>query len=320
MADEDATLSAPAPTVAPVNTPNGPMAPRDMATTTDTLSPVSAEQIVQLGQALYALAQAGGAELDEEPPAKAWRRSLAKFMVGFADTAGQVLVVSGRLAMQRPDNWWSGSAYATPRVLVEDGFPVLWTPSADVLQAQVHAPDRPARQQVLLGRRNEVLAHARRVLAHVTAPDLEMDRSVAQEALECVASQPHLAQVGSLIVAMNRAQAEAGARELAGLAKKAAKAAERGLAVDVEDVRGALMLMAVAPVLSQFYPKRGDPVPSRPNRHAVAHVTSEVQYTPGNALESVLLAVSVLRQAQANRDATNGHRPSASPRSTPPRR
>ena len=62
-----------------------------------------------------------------------------------------------------------------------------------------------------------------------------------------------------------------------------------------------MTLVAVAPVLSQFFEQLGDPTPTTPNRHAVSHTVSMTQYTPANALWSVLIAVSVLRQAQENR-------------------
>ena len=68
----------------------------------------------------------------------------------------------------------------------------------------------------------------------------------------------------------------------------------------IVDLRGSLMLLAIAPVLVRFDATR-DPVPTHPSRHAVSHAIDAAQYTAGNALESVLLAVSVLRQAEAAR-------------------
>jgi hypothetical protein len=62
-----------------------------------------------------------------------------------------------------------------------------------------------------------------------------------------------------------------------------------------------MTLVAVTPVVSRFFERQGDPVPTTPNRHAVSHTVSPAQYTPANALWSVLIAVSVLRQAQENR-------------------
>lgn len=177
-------------------------------------------------------------------------------------------------------------------------------PPADVLDALAQAPDRPARQQVLYERRAILLEHARSVLGEVVSPDLAVDRRVVSEALDCVVDQPSPAQVAALNVAANRAMLEAGAATLGQLARMGRAAAARLTTVGVENLRISLMLVAIAPALEHFDPTVVDHVHARPNRNVADHVISAVQFTPENALESVLLAVSVLRQAQANREDT----------------
>jgi hypothetical protein len=260
------------------------------------------EQLIKLGQMLYYLAHSDSTVVADDRERQRPRKRVSQFLVGAAGVVGEVLVVAARLHAQRPDNWPSWLTYASLRVAIQDGFPVLWVPAADVLDALAKAPDRDARQQVLLDDQVDVLDHARSVLSAVTSPDLAIDRQGIEQAIECVINQPFPAQVAALNIATNRAMEEVGAPSLSALAEMGRAAVERGIDISVVNPPASLMLAAVAPALGQFYPSRGDPVPSRPNRHAVDHVTSALQYTSGNALESVLPAVSVLRQAQANRE------------------
>lgn len=261
----------------------------------------TAELVVQLGRVLQELSAVLANGRDDGDSRREWQRRLGRLVAGLAQVAGSVMVLSGQLELQRPANWTTGSAWVSLESVIEDGFPVLWVPGAEVLNALSKLDDRGARQQLLLDRRPEVLAHARAVLSEVTSPDLAMEREVVGQALDGVVGQPFPAQLAALTVAIQRAEAEVGVANFKDLYSVALDAAARGLEVTVDDLRMTLMLTAVAPTLEHFYPSRQDPVPTRPNRHAVTHVTSSVQYTPGNALESVLLAVSVLRQAQANR-------------------
>lgn len=270
-------------------------------TSTDGLAGLSAAQMVQLGRALHEIGRILAEGRQEQPGDDGWRSRLKDFFIGLAGAVGEAMAVAGGLQLQRPENWPTGSLYVLILPVIQDGFPVLWVPEAEVLQALSKAPDRPRRQQLLLDRRDEILANARRVLTAVTSPDLSLDREVVGQALACVVDQPYPAQIASLNVATQRALAEVGESSVTALGKLAKATAKRGVGAGALDVRKVLMLSAIAPALEQFYPDRQDPIPERPNRHAVDHVTSPLQYTPGNALESVLLAVSVLRQAQANR-------------------
>lgn len=266
-------------------------------------SSITAAQAVELGEALLELTRSaeGGDQLSAGAP---WRRRLRAILNGAANFTGRLLTVWGRLELQRPTNWPTGLTYGKLHGVIADGFPVLWVPPADVLDALAQAPDRPARQRVLYERRAILLEHARRFLGEVVSPDLAVDRRVVSEALDCVVDQPSPAQVAALNVAANRAMLEAGAATLGQLARMGRDAAARLTTVGAEHLRISLMLVAIAPALEHFDPTVVDHVHARPNRHVADRVISAVQFTPENALESLLLAVSVLRQAQANREDT----------------
>ncbi len=275
---------------------------------------VTAEQADQLEELLHAVARwiAGepffdGEEPTEpaEPPSRA-RRAVTmagKILAGAAIVAVNASVAVARVDAQRPDNWPGLVGYTEAVRLVADGFPVLWVPDQDTLSALAEAPNRPARQRVLLARRDRVLSHARAVLAEVQSTDLQPARMLAEQVLDCVTQFPFPAQSLALQIVALVTLRETGSPTFTRLrerldAELSKLAAPSGMAL-TKDLGTTFMLLAAAPALDQFYPDHGDPVPTRPNRHAISHVLSLEQYTEANALESALLAVSVLRQAES---------------------
>lgn len=212
----------------------------------------------------------------------------------------EVLDVVGRIEGERPPNWPSGVlTYGPARRLAADGFPVVWVPDAATLTAVLEAADHHERQRVLLDRTYRVLAHARSVLEEVTCPHLREWRDLVTDALECVREHPAPAQALALQGAVVVAQ------HLHGVTRpgKVWAAADRAAVAQMPSpgaLRQDMTTLVFRTVLARFEP--GDTIPDRPNRHVVAHVLSQEQYTPGNALEAVLLAVSVLRQTQTLHD------------------
>lgn len=208
-----------------------------------------------------------------------------------------------------PANWNGVIGFHAAVTLMGDGFPAAWVPDRDTLNVLANAADRPARQAILLDRREGVLAHARTVLSDVQLPELQDARRLVDEALACLAAFPAGAHSLALNAAGVVALSETGLGRLSQLSETADARSEllRRHAHEqlVADLPRSLLLLTVAPALTTYRPWRGDPVPTRPNRHAIAHSVSPRQFTEANALESVLLAVSVLRQAQSIRQSTS---------------
>ncbi|MCR6494505.1 hypothetical protein [Cellulomonas sp. P24] len=272
-----------------------------------------AEQIEVLARAVLRWALGRPSSADDAPaeaslpPSRVRRVATVagKILAGVAATVATTATTVARIEAQRPENWSGLAGYTEAVRLVTDGFPVLWVPDCETLAALASAPDRLARQALLLSRRDQVLAHAQAVLAEVHSSDLATSRLLAEQALDCLPSFPYPAQSLALQVAAIVTMGETGSKTFkqlqARLDEELSKlTAPRGTAL-IRDLGVTFMLLAAAPALEQFRVDRGDRVPSRPNRHAVAHVLSLEQYTEANALESVLLAVSVLRQAEASR-------------------
>lgn len=128
-------------------------------------------------------------------------------LAAMAEALLPALATLAQLEDQRPANWTGVAFYPRVLPLLADGFPVLWVPAADELAAMAAAPDRPARQAVLV---EHVLDHARLVLDEVTSPELAEAAVLARRALDAVADHPSPAQVLGLQVATIVALDEAG--------------------------------------------------------------------------------------------------------------
>lgn len=256
-------------------------------------------QLAQLGDVTRGLARGLLADLDASTTPR--RRRLRSGTAHVLSFLGELAAVAGRLQQQSPGNWRTWASFFHLKPLIGDGFSVLWVPDADTLEAMRQQPDRDTRQHVLLDRREEVLDHACSVLDEVTDPSLQFDREVVRQALACVTGFPYPAQVTALVVATNRARVEIDALKSKDFGN--AGPVQKTVLDTVENLGESLIVACMKLALSRFFPDQSDPIPTTPNRHAAVHAISAEQYTPGNALESVLLAVSVLRQTQSNRDA-----------------
>lgn len=242
-----------------------------------------------------------------------WAESAAQRIAPALDTMGRVMAEVGKtvlpalmylaqLEQAKPPNWPSFLSYPRLDILARAGFPVAWVPGPDVLTALMTAGTDAERTQVLLEHADDIVEHARVVLGDVTDPDLAEFANVMRQALGCVGEAYAPAQALSLQVATILASQETRKTKLVDLRWHLQNlAADPTTPVAPSDLREVMTLVAVAPVVSQFFEHLGDSVPITPNRHAVSHTVSLAQYTPANALWSVLIAVSVLRQAQENR-------------------
>jgi hypothetical protein len=60
-----------------------------------------------------------------------------------------------------------------------------------------------------------------------------------------------------------------------------------------------LCMVAIAAAFAPFWEHKGDPIPTRYNRHASIHTVSSMQYTDANSICAILSAVSLICQANA---------------------
>jgi hypothetical protein len=216
-------------------------------------------------------------------------------------TLGPVLAILAHLEATKPPNWPSTLAFPRLHELVDDGWPVMWVPREDVLTELMYATTEPERRRVVVDHGDALIGHAASVLQEAVHPDLAFEVECMGQVLASLKSAPYPAQLMSLQVATIVAQKEAGFSSLSGLRRHLETLTSRGLFLPPGGGRAAMTLVAVLPLLSQFDRNKGQSIPRWPNRHAVSHTISSDQYSESDAIWSVLVAVSVLRQAHKNR-------------------
>lgn len=224
-----------------------------------------------------------------------WTRFLTERVL---PTALEALEALGRLESESPPNWPSGLfTFVRAYPLLSEGLPIVWVPDVDTLTALVAAHGRSERQAILVKRAPDAVAHAQDVLTHVTCPRLRTGRELIDQALGCVLQQPAPAQALALQVAPLIWMQLNGDTTPGKLYARADRLVKARALPPAGSLRTDLTTIVFATVLARF--NGGDTPPATPNRHVIAHAIHREQYTPANAISAVLLAVSVLRQVQA---------------------
>lgn len=231
------------------------------------------------------------------------RSGIREQLARASELAGPAIVALDRLRHEGFPNWPSPFAVHIALLAEQDGLPVAWVPRAELLTKWSLAPDLATRMDLLLEHADQVVDDCNTALNEVLDPELAGPRDLLRQAVMCVRDQPAPAQALALPAAVTLSAELVGTgRHLYRLTSALAPLTRPLYLSEMGQLRSTLTLLAVRPVLERFDPDKGDPVPTRANRHAVAHAVHPGQYTLPNALLSVLLAVSVLRQMQADRD------------------
>jgi hypothetical protein len=79
--------------------------------------------------------------------------------------------------------------------------------------------------------------------------------------------------------------------------KVKAEIANRHENASIVEMRWGFVHVPAVVVLDELWEYKGDPIPTRFNRHASAHAVGRVQYTPANAVIALALATSLVREA-----------------------
>ena len=224
----------------------------------------------------------------------------------------------------RPRNWHASGL--TPEdilpVAVDCGIPVVWVPPTEVL-IEVTAADPRDRIGVLVSRQDEVLGHCEALLVHCRDLELQESRTLVGRALEALRAGHHEAAMAlSVAVAEDLAFWVAEIRTIRfdscherdthdaqlakrnnlwyryGLAKKSLDLMDTAELERRFDVMRRALLAPIPKFFTKFHPDSGDPVPETVSRHATVHRPTVEHLSPSNALLSVMLCASYLREQQ----------------------
>ncbi len=224
----------------------------------------------------------------------------------------------------RPRNWHASGL--TPDdilpVAVDGGIPVVWVPPTEVL-IEVTAADPSDRIGVLVTHQDEVLADCDALLAECRDRELQESRTLVGRALEALRAGHHEAAM-ALAVAVteslafwvaeiratlfdSRDEPDAHDAQLGGRGNPRSRyrlAEELLEQMDSDererrfDVMRRALLAPIPRFFTKFHPDEGDPVPETVSRHATVHRPTVEHLSPANALLSVMLCTSYLREQQ----------------------
>lgn len=211
------------------------------------------------------------------------------------------------LQLSRPENW-RGSGLTPEQILplaVEDGIPVAWVPSTNVLQELVVAP-KNRRLELLLSHRDTVFDQCRTLVRQCSDAWIKDQRALVDRALDAFAEEHHEAAM-ALAVAVGeplavwasepRVRVFDSKADMDGWEKKRrgkyclAKAELAAVAPTAKLRRFEVLRHAlIGPIPKFFTPFHGEPgelIPDTVSRHATVHKPTVAHFSVENALLTI---------------------------------
>lgn len=198
-----------------------------------------------------------------------------------------------------PSNW-AGVDFPSPEtletILLDEGIPLAWVPSQEMLQALLSAPDEDARRTIIEENWERITSDCEAVLNGISSEDLQPYLPFASEIVRglrdshTIAAQALAANLLDSMVWQHNLGAESLKTITMNLEKK-------GIRFDLDEyqVKASLTLAPVWRSYEIFWVAKGDQIPSRFARHASAHAVSQTQYSLVNAVTALMLVTSLLR-------------------------
>ena len=193
-------------------------------------------------------------------------------------------------------NWPTGAGLRQfSDFIAETGWAIVWVPRSEVVAALVDA-DPDDREQLLLGHQAELVDDALEAMQAVKHESLVYLASCVSEVAESIRSG-HYRAAQSLAASVLTEILQGFLRF-----KTLAEAKDES-SVDLEEAtisefRYKLIVSTIPEALRGFRRHQGDPVPTRFNRHAVAHTADPIQFTSTNALIGLMLVAALVRECQ----------------------
>lgn len=219
------------------------------------------------------------------------------------------------LLLKRPNNWWGTGL--NPKVLFtiakDEGIPVAYVPSAEILIDLAAAPDRNARMAILLVRKQEIINQCKDIINDCDDPWIVNERALVGKAVAAY-EDGHLEAATALAVSVGESLAtwastprskffnseeEKEAWEKSRKVNSKYKWAELELSRAENDISPHKILMAPIPqFFKSWKPNKGQKPPKFLSRHVVAHQPTLEHFSPENALLALMLVTSILHDIQ----------------------
>lgn len=225
------------------------------------------------------------------PKVQAWVKAYGPTIAEFAARAHELWLRA------MPPNWLDLSAAEVTeaiRRVRETGFSLVWVPRPEIV-AEVLSADAADTGATVLARRDDVLEDVRACLAEVSDADLSLERDAANEAVDAFrAGHVRAAQAlaSSAFTSAVHVWFQIGRTRTI----RKLMADEDPEDVGISELRLRTIYLAGTVALEQFRPDLARPVHKRFNRHNTAHRITKDQWTEANALSSIMLAASLIRE------------------------
>ena len=220
------------------------------------------------------------------------------------------------LEIYRPRNWWGVPvpAHELAAIAEADGIPLAWVPRGEIVLELAGVANRDERMRVLADRESDVLADCEAALTKCTEPELSDRVPLAKQAL--AAFREHHEAAMALAVALGEplatrssrprvlafgSEAEREAWEDAFKNTPKYKQAEVALSrIDplADDSKWRALAAPIPKFFTTWFPSSGAPAPKELSRHVVAHQPTVEHFSRQNALISVMLMTSLLREQE----------------------
>ena len=206
-----------------------------------------------------------------------------------------------------PANWPGDPDWEAALEIMNDGIPLMWVPREEIVTALMRADDGPARRDVLVQRAAEIIVDCQATLGEVEAAELRPLAGLTGDACKAMADGHRAASQALAANVFDTWLRQAARRGVRLQLPANGWFAYKNVRGQLEPVTGDVSLRnlraegALAPAFMALAAFDGaDAVPAEFTRHATAHAAGPEQYNDANAVIALMLASSVLRQAQAS--------------------
>jgi hypothetical protein len=196
-----------------------------------------------------------------------------------------------------PPNWQGvhlPSDHLIETILLDEGIPLAWVPSAELLTALLGAPDGAARRRIIGRRWRRLVSDCEAALAEMTSNDLHGHCVFASDIVRALREGHEAAAqalAANLLDSIIRHNVDLTLKQVVSATGR------NRTRMDLDDyqLKAALALAPIWRAYEEFWEHKGDPVPRVFGRHPSAHAVSRMQYSRVNAVIALMLVTSLLR-------------------------
>lgn len=222
------------------------------------------------------------------------------------------------LEICRPRNWWgTGASQSLLRAARDEGLSLAWVPRSQTIVELNEAADAQARLMVLQSRFDETLQDCHEILDECTDEWVTDGVTLARRALDAIRSGHHEAGMALAVAvgeelaawaATPRVRAFWSREDRADWEKKRKKSRYAWASIEIDragdgdvepgDFKYQVLIASIPRFFTPWRPEWGKPPPKGLSRHIVAHHPTPDHFSQSNALLSIMLITSILREQQ----------------------